>query len=214
MKEFIKKIVFQYTNWGSPKYPYNIEPIQLATLINSIEQTKSLKGNIIEIGVARGMTTRFLAEHIQSTFEDFKPTIYAIDTFSGFLERDLNFEITNRNKTRKELVGFNYNNFKRWSKNFKKFPFVKPIKADCATLDYELFKPYSVVFLDVDLYLPTLNALPKLYESLETGGIIVLDDIRDSSSYDGAYHALLEFSKNNNISFKIIGNKCGVINKI
>ena len=65
IKEFFKKLIFRYTNFGAPKYEYCIEPIQLTTLINLFEELKNTNGCLVEVGVARGQTTKFLAQHIQ-----------------------------------------------------------------------------------------------------------------------------------------------------
>ena len=65
-REFSKKIIFRFTNFANPKYDYNIEPAQLLELLTSIDNfaSKTQKSIIVEVGVARGITTRFLSEHI------------------------------------------------------------------------------------------------------------------------------------------------------
>src|SRR5664280_336385 len=124
IKELIKKLIFRYTQIGRPNYPYGIEPIQMATIINEIERLKEIQGNIVEIGVARGMTTRLICEHLINQKIQNKQTLFALDTFSSFTEKDLQFEIEKRGKTRKELSGFAYNDYEIWKKNFSGFPFV------------------------------------------------------------------------------------------
>ena len=64
IREFMKKVAFRYTNLGAPHYPYNIQPIQLSFLVSELDRLTNLKGNVLEIGVARGMTTFFLCHHI------------------------------------------------------------------------------------------------------------------------------------------------------
>ena len=213
IKELFKKLVFRYTQIGRPNYPYGIEPIQMATIINEIERLKEIQGNIVEIGVARGMTTRLICEHLINQKIHNKQTLFALDTFSSFTEKDLQFEIEKRGKTRKELSGFAYNDYEIWKKNFSEFPFVKPIQTDCAEFDYRKISPIKLVFLDVDLYLPTMKALPKIYEQLVNGGVILVDDTKDKCGWDGAYHAYMEFCQSKGIPPKIIGNKCGLIYK-
>jgi hypothetical protein len=58
--EFMKLVVFRYTNLGAPRYIYNIQPMQLSSLIFEIDRLKDKKGNIVEIGMARGLTTFFI----------------------------------------------------------------------------------------------------------------------------------------------------------
>lgn len=213
LKEAAKAFVFKHTKFAAPSYRYNVEPIQLAFLINQIEQTKDKTGSVVEIGVARGMTTRFLCQHIVNQKLQESCTLYAIDTFESFTKDDLEYEVKERGKLLFDLEAFNYNDFDVWRKNFHQFPFLKVIKADCSLVDYEALGPIKLAFLDVDLYLPTKNVLPKLYNSLIDGGAIVVDDVLNNNTYDGAYQAYMEFCEDQKITPKIIGNKCGIIVK-
>lgn len=213
LKETTKAFVFKHTKFAAPSYRYNIEPIQITYLINEIEKFKDVKGSVIEIGVARGLTTRFLCEHIRKQKIEHTTTLYAIDTFDSFTQADLDFEVRERGKAMAELTAFGYNDFAVWSKNFADFPFVIPIKADCSAVDYSALSPIKLVFLDVDLYLPTKNTLPKLFDALICGGAIVCDDVLNNNVYDGAYQAYMEFCDERGFKPEIIGNKCGVIRK-
>jgi len=213
LKELTKSLVFKHTNFAAPKYRYNVEPIQLAALINQIELTKNIKGSVIEIGVARGMTTRFLCQHIANQNLQNFCDLYAIDTFTSFTETDLEYEVQQRGKSLFDLKAFNYNDVDVWKKNFRDFPFLKVIQADCSDVDYAKLGPIKLAFLDVDLYLPTKNVLPKLYADLIPGGAILVDDVLSNNTYDGAYQAYIEFCQLQNIMPEIIGNKCGVIKK-
>jgi len=207
-----KKIVFKHTTIGSPTYAYNIEPIQLATLINELERLKSVDGCIVEIGVARGMTTRFIAQHLvdQSQLHE---TLYAIDTFASFVESDLEYEVSHRGKSLSDLKGFEYNDFSVWSRNFKNYPFVIPIQSDCSVFDWRTLGSIKLAFLDVDLYMPIKKTLPKLFDCLITGGVILVDDVMADMAYDGAHQAYMEFCGEREIQPVVIGNKCGIIRK-
>jgi hypothetical protein len=208
-----KTCVFRYTKYGAPKYRYGIEPIQLSLIINEIERLKDKSGNIAEIGVARGMTTKFICQHITNEKLENTVTLYAIDTFEGFVQSDLDYEVSRRGKSLYELEEFVYNDFTIWRKHFSQYSFVKAIKSDCSSVDYTRIQPLKLVFLDVDLYIPTKNTLPKLYESLIDGGVIIVDDVRNDTTYDGAYQAYIEFCESYKITPHIIGNKCGIIYK-
>ena len=133
--DLIKIVAFRYTRFGAPVYPFpTVEPIELATLVFEIDRLKETPGAIVEIGVARGMTTRFLSEHlVRSGYSNQK--YYAIDTFSSFLKSDIDYEVANRGKKRWDFRGqFKYNDFDVWKRNFIAFPFVKPIQSDCVPL--------------------------------------------------------------------------------
>ena len=209
IKEITKKFLFRYTKLGSPTYSYNLEPLQLAEIIHSLDKVKDLEGSLCEIGVARGMTTRFICEHIKELKN--VPKFYCIDTFDSFVKDDINYEVEHRNKKRSELSGFSYNNFESWKRNFKNFSFVKAIQEDVKNFNFERIKPIKFALLDVDLYLPTLSALKKLKKNMTKGGIIIVDDVNKNNSWDGANQAFYEFVKENSINFKLVGKKCGVI---
>lgn len=212
MKELAKKIVFRYTSMGVPKYPYNIEPIQLAEIVKGIDFTlknNSIKGSLVEIGVARGLTSRFIVEHCLNN--GYSNDFYCLDTFSSFTENDIVYEVDKRGKSRSELVGFAYNSFEIWKRNFSKYNFVKPIKCDASSFDFSKISPISFCFLDVDLYLPTKNVLKNIFPYLNTSAIVIVDDVMDNNCWDGAYQAFMEFTEENDLSYEIVGNKCGVI---
>ena len=212
-KEFSKKIIFRFTNFANPKYDYNIEPAQLLELLTSIDnfESKTQKSIIVEVGVARGMTTRFLSGHI--SLKNYNLDYFCIDTFSSFTNKDLNFEITKRGKAGKELLGFSYNDYTKWKNNFKKFNFIKPIQKDCSNFDFSTIAPINLCFLDVDLYLPTKNTLNKIWPHMAENSSIIVDDVADNNQWDGAYQAFMEFVNENKLNYYLVGNKCGVIKK-
>jgi hypothetical protein len=213
IREAAKSVVFKYTSLAAPRYPYNTEPIQLARLVNELERLKDVRGNVVEIGLARGMTARFLCEHIRNQKLEDTLTYYAIDTFQSFTEEDLDYEVHKRGKPLFGLKAFDYNDYEVWKKNFADFKFVKVIKSDCSIVDYDALAPLKLSFLDVDLYLPTQKTLPKLYKATVSGGAILVDDVKDNSIYDGAYQAYMEYCEELKVEPIFLGNKCGVIYK-
>jgi len=213
LKELAKKAVFRYTRFGAPQYSYNIEPIQLATLVIELDKVKEIPGVILEVGVARGMTTRFLCEHLmrsQRTGE----RICVVDTFESFTARDIEYEVERRGKIKGELIGFSYNDFGRWKENFREFPFVTAFASDCSTFDYSQISPIKLAFLDVDLYLPTKQALDRIYTQLCKGGVILVDDVKPNNNCDGAYDAYIEFCSERGLATEFVGTKCGLIRKV
>lgn len=213
LNRIAKSVAFKYTKIGAAHYPYNVEPIQLSYLVQRIEETRHLAGNIVEIGVARGMTTRFLVEHIRLQGLGSTLRYYAIDTFESFIKADLDHEVRHRGKRLAELKGYDYNDFEAWKRHFSDFPFLEAIKSDCTVVNYQKLAPLKLVFLDVDLYMPTKKTLSMIYDLVLDGGSIVVDDVEDKKNYDGAYQAYMEFVAAKELPPLIIGNKCGVILK-
>lgn len=212
LRNFAMRLAFRYTRLGAPEYPYIVEPIQLATFVSEIERLKDVQGSILEVGVAWGMTSRFICEHLSlcgRAWEKF----YAIDTFDSFQPKDVDFEVKHRGKTRAQVSGFDYLNFAAWKRNFRRFKFLTAFEADCSAFDYSRVAPIKLAFLDVDLYLPTKSALHQIYARLCDGGAILVDDVRQPSRWDGAYQAYSEFCAETGLPFQTIGNKMGVIRK-
>lgn len=211
-KEFSKKMAFRYTKFGAPRYEYNIEPIQLSEIISSITSLEKRKDNLnlLEIGVARGMTTRFIAQHI--TKSRLNANFYCLDTFSSFTTEDLNFEKEHRGKSLNDLYGFAYNDFEVWKRNFSGFEFITAIQCDASKFDFETIDGgIDFVFLDVDLYRPTIKSLRNMKNHLNKGSIILVDDVADNNRWDGAYQAFFEFVEEEKVQYELIGNKCGKI---
>jgi hypothetical protein len=214
MHEKIKGLLFKYTRLMDPKYLYLVEPIQLAFLVNFLESIKNNGGSILEVGVDKGMTTRFLCEHIRLSKSPIK--YFVVDTFNSFTDDDVNYEVENRSKPKfdSDFLNFTYNDFNVWSTKFKEFSFLTAYKSDCSKFDYSKIDKLQLVFLDVDLYLPTFKALELIYDQLEYGGCIMVDNVSLSYSiYDGAYQAYNEFCNKYNIPVQYLGNNAGLIYK-
>mgnify|MGYP001474095548 CR=1 FL=1 len=212
LTELIKRLIFRHTNFAKPSYKYNVEPAQLSELIKSIDRLATgRKNTIVEIGVARGMTTRFLAEHI--SLQNYNVDYFCMDTFSSFIDKDINYEVEKRNKNKKDLFAFEYNDYSKWKKNFQEYKFIKPIKCDCSTFDFSSIAPINLCFLDVDLYKPTINTLNNIWDFMAEDSVIIIDDVKENNEWDGAFQAFMEFVNEKKLNYYLVGTKCGVIKK-
>ena len=209
--ELLKFLVYKYTSFGDASYSYNLEPSQLAKIINILDLKLSSgeEFNLMEIGLARGMTTRFICEHL--SLNNFKGKYYCIDTFSSFVQSDLEHEILKRGKKPKDLRGFNYINFKKWKKTFEDFSFIQPIQADISKLDFSDFKNIGFCLSDVDLYKPTKYILENFRKASSQEAYLMVDDVRDEGPWDGSFQAYKEFTNNSDVSHEIVGSKSGLI---
>lgn len=211
----IRKIRNSHTH--AAKYPYLLDPIQLSALVGAIDELADKPGCIVEIGVYRGWSTMFLCEHIQVTYPDKPPAYYAIDTFSSFVDDHLDYEVAKRSKVRKKLGHFFYNDYEIWTANFRKYPFVNAIKADCTQFDFSRLGPIKLALIDVDIYVPTFQALSKVYPCLIEGGVILVDDVikklDTAYAYDGAREAYLDFCSAHHLPPTYIGRRCGLIRR-
>jgi SAM-dependent methyltransferase len=197
-----------------PKYPYNFTPQQLCFLCECIEQTRYVEGNIAEIGCFTGWTTIFLNKYMAAA--NIPKKYFAIDTFSGFVDKDIDFEISFRNKKKELYGGFQANRQKWFDGTMKQnnISTVSTIKTDVNNFDLTTLGPLSFVLLDVDLYRPMKKAIPELYRVLTPGGIIVLDDCDpEDMKWDGSDQAYKEFVKENNLKPEIIHGRLGILRK-
>lgn len=105
---------------------------------------------------------------------------------------------------------------KRWfdrTMQFNKITGVQSIKADASTYDFRWMGRISFAIIDVDLYLPTRKVLDRLYDQLADGGILVVDDYKPDTLWDGSFEAYKEFVLSRDLQQKIVLDKLGVIEK-
>lgn len=202
-----------YLSFFNPNY-FNFRPPQLCFLCECLEKTRDVEGAVVEVGVAFGSTTWFQAKYmIEQGIE--KP-YYAIDTFAGFTSADIEFEVQKRGKTPEMYTGFQVNS-KKWFDGMLKMnhlTHVKSIQADANEFDFSQLGPISFCLLDVDLYRPISRCLPKLYDQLSEGGIIVVDDCdADVPAWEGSGQAYNEFMTSIASDPVVVHKKLGVVER-
>ena len=210
-----KQVVFQIPFVGNLfdyRYDYMFSPGQLAFLCEQITNVAEIPGSILEVGCATGHTTVFLNRHIGAI--DLDVNYYAIDTFDGFTDEDLESE---------RALGRDYwyapvfrgNSKARFDRTMKRngVKRVTSFQADASTFDYAKIAPFCMALVDLDLYRPVLLTLRAIYDLMSPGGIIVIDDCEESGLWEGAYQALMEFTKEMSIEPVIKHGKLGVISK-
>lgn len=170
LKRFIKQVEFKspFRRTFFPRFQYNFSAPQLCFLCQCIEDTRSVEGAIAEIGCADGHTTLFLNKYMDA--QDIQKTYYALDTFSGFVAKDLEFEVERGKTTSTPTCTAWEANDKRWfdaTMYNGKISRVRSIEADVNEHDLTTLGPLSFVLLDVDFYRPMKKALPELVKSLD-----------------------------------------------
>ncbi len=216
---FLYQIAFKffpfvvYTRLPFPRYPYMYTPKQLHMLVDLLFSING-EGSVVEVGCDQGWTTCYLAAAMREAAMD-RP-YFCIDSFSGFLKADYDFEYSKRNKK-----GANYENYfkinnKKWfdhSIQRTGYNNIRSFKADASAFDYSSFAPIAFCLLDIDIYLPIKKSLPRIYPHIRKGGIIVVDDCKHNEIWDGAYQAYIEFCDEIGIEPKIVLDKLGIIVK-
>lgn len=144
----------------------------LKLIIEEIKR-RGIKGSIAELGVFQGE----FAKYLNASFTDRK--ILLFDTFEGFNDTDVKYEIGEKFTSQEWFSQMNYfrnTNVElvmskmRYPENciIRKGYFPETIPQE----EYE----YALVSLDCDLYLPILEGLKYFYPRLQEGGYIMVHD--------------------------------------
>lgn len=192
-----EKIICKYVDLNSRARKDCLEKISI------IFKEKNIVGEVAELGVYRGD----FAKYINEIFPNRK--LYLFDTFEGFPDSDMNFEI--ENSLLQNEVG------KLTNTSVEYVLSRMPYKNNCIVrkgyfpdtaigLEDE---QYAFVNIDVDLYKPILAGLEYFWPRMVTGGYIFVHDYF-SFSYAGAKKAVEEFAEKHQIGFIPIGDTLSV----
>ncbi|MBY0576047.1 MAG: TylF/MycF family methyltransferase [Gallionellaceae bacterium] len=210
----IKFFFFKSPLWRFflPVMKFDMSISQLNFIVNTLDAIAN-DGAVLEIGVGGGATSVVINNFMKS--KSIRRHFYAIDTFSGFAPEDILYEKDHRGKTDNYL--YYRSNSKEW---YSKTLIAHGIKdatvfqADAKEFDYSVIGPLAFCLFDVDLYKPTESVLPRLYEILIPGGVIIVDDCSlEPSIYDGAGEAYREFCAKMGFKEERVHEKLGVIRK-
>lgn len=179
------------------------------------KMTKKIEGSIFECGVGAG-GGYFLWVLLHEIFEPFNHTkkIVGFDTFSGFPNIS---KLDNPNKLNNSSIknnGLNYNNYEEISKLVSEanqnssIPHINKYKIVKGNVAHSIPKylkdnPHtfiSILYLDLDLFQPTLDCLENCYKHMSRGSIICFDEI-NHEYWPGESLAVKKFFKINNLKF-------------
>lgn len=147
-----------------------------------------------------------------------KKEYICIDTFSDFTHNDIDFEKQHRSKDKNVLKVQFVANKRDWVAKTLKYNNIEDVKLNESDINHFAFKENGInkiafCLIDVDLYIPVKSALNKVWDLVESGGIIIVDDCRQDRYYDGALQAYQEFVREKNYPEVIVLDKLGVIEK-
>lgn len=155
-------------------------------------ERKQLKGNVAELGVYKGKFARYINQYFASR------TLYLLDTFEGFDNRDTE-------KERKESFSTGNQDFSDTS--IETVLSIMPHRQQCKIIKgffpesaKDLQDDFVFVSLDADLYEPIYNGLKFFYPKLVHGGYIFVHDF-NNDSYKGARQAVMQFCAEQQINY-------------
>ena len=217
----LKRFVFKYfagrvpiiRDLVLPKHRFGVDPIQLAALVNLIDATRESGGAVCEIGIGMGHTSVFLLEHMRSTANPAK--VVLVDTFEGFTESSISYEVTHRGKVRSDIDLFKYGSRDIFERRLRRLGYdgFKIIVGDCQKVNWESIGPIAVALIDVDFYLPTKHTLDHIWPLIVPGGGCLVDDCKEGGPWDGALQAYSEFIEDHRMPFIHVGRKGGLLKK-
>jgi SAM-dependent methyltransferase len=213
LTKYVTPKLYEDIQYAKFDHLYSFTVPQLIFLCQCIEEVKEVKGDIAEIGVYEGRTTVFLNKYMDAQKIDKK--YYAIDTFSGFVPQDINYEVSTRQKDPSFYTGFKTSK-KAFDITMKRNGIrrVVSIQADVNNYDLKSVGNLCFALLDVDLYLPMKKSLKELYNALSPNGIIIVDDCDPKNeAWDGSDQAYKEFMQEINQPIEIILGKLGIVRK-
>jgi len=173
------------------------DPVRVIHFLNLVEIANALPpGDYIELGTYRGFTLRMIHKLM-----DPSRTLYALDTFEGFDQRDIDIEKTvyanaweagGFAPTSIEMVG-SYVGDGKCPDNLKLIKGWFP-----ATYSGLEEKRWRFVHIDFDLYEPIRKALETLWPQILPGGVVMVHDY-GCLGFPGAKKAVDEFCSARNV---------------
>ena len=188
-----------------PKYVKRQNLTRFLVLYEIFKKTVNVKGSIVECGVNQGYGILSWAK-FSAIMEPVNLTrrIYGFDTFEGFPDVSDKDKSDNSNHikvgdlsadTLDEIYGLSEIHDK--TRFLGHIPKIELIKGDASIKIPEFIKsnPHilvSLLFLDFDLYKPTITALENFYPRMPKGAIIAFDEL-DNPLWPGETQAMIEF---------------------
>ena len=153
-------------------------------LLDALNKTSDIKGDIIECGSARCGATVIMANYLLSQKSDKK--IYACDTFGGFdtseLEEEQKAGLTNEPKNAFKNASYEYVKKKIKKLGLSNIFLVKGLFEN--TLP-KLNNVFSLALIDCDLRKSIIHSAEIIWPNLSSGGIMLFDDYT-STKFKGA----------------------------
>lgn len=163
---------------------------------------KNIIGNVAELGVFKGE----FSKKINKLFPN--RILYMFDTFEGFVDSDINGDVTLNFGTKLErFKDTTVEGVLELMPNKENCKIKKGFFPNTYDLNDEVF---SFVSIDVDLYDPIKAGLEVFYPRLSVGGYIMVHDY-NNFLYSGTRKAVQEYCDKNNISVIPIPDMAGSI---
>lgn len=176
-------------------------------VLDLFSKTDTIEGDIIEVGTHTGDTTEIIAEYLDN--QNLNKHYFGLDTFEGYDDNDLKGA---------NQASINNHKSNRWKTSFKKVKdrlknyshIVSLHKGDCketipSLINKGQIKKLSFIYIDCNLYNPSLKSIKYLWPYLTKGGILSIDEHLTG----GETKAIKEFANTNNLELKYYSDTAG-----
>ncbi len=166
----------------------------LYAYLDALYHKRDLPGPVLEVGCATGGTTAFACRFLSRINRP--KEYYCFDTFAGFVADQLEDDFR-LGLPRDHAKEFSNNSEKSFRQNLRRWGIsrgVQVVKGDICKVDAEtLPQDISVALIDVDLRDPVRVGMEKVYPRLADGGILLVDDCKEGTTWVGANRGYLDF---------------------
>ena len=156
--------------------PVGLQPERLALYLHGLLMRADLDGDVAEVGCNVGGTAA-LAYNMLNRL-GWKGQYICYDTFSGFVPDQFEADVAlGTQNFRRNWFGGNSIDLVRKVLAYHGASRVRLVQGDIVKVsDDQLSRNYCAVLLDVDLSVPTYEALKRFWPRLMPGGMIFVDD--------------------------------------
>jgi len=199
-KNFLNGIAPEEIADNFPLFITRQELVKYLVRYELFKKILNVKGSIVECGVYKGSSLMFFA-NLSAAYEPYAFTreIIGFDTFTGFPnihnKDHLAYNVGELSDANPETIEKSIKLYNR-NRPIGHIPKVKLVKGDAVITipQYFIENPSTLVallYLDFDIYEPTMIALKTILPRLPKGGIIAFDELNDRRA-PGEVGALLE----------------------
>lgn len=180
---------------------YKNQVLKMLSIVDNIE------GDIIEVGIFKGDTSEIIAEHIKSKKLD--KLYFGLDTFTGYVEEDL-IGANEASKINQKTNRWHASKLGVEDRLSKYSKIVSIYEGDCKIvipnlISKSIIKTLSFVYIDCNLYAPSIAAMRDLYPKMSKGSVLAIDE----HLVGGETKAIKEFAKEVNRELKYFSKEKG-----
>jgi len=164
----------------------SLQPERLYLYLDALWQRRDLGGAVVEVGCWIGGTSAIACKMLRRTGHPHR--YVAIDTFDGFVvEQFAHDEKLGTPSDARSMFDANSVRMVRGLLHHWESAEVELLQADIASLPIDqLPREIAVCLIDVDLEIPVYEALRRVVPRLVRGGIVLVDDCPQETTWRGA----------------------------